>query len=86
MVGRNIYQAACGGARRAHRFIGEYSAIASRLPTDKSRALLDGMLFEVFFNSKGELRQKMKNDCFEKLFDLQQYPSLSESFNFISSA
>ncbi len=84
VVGRNIYQAACGGSRRAHRFMAEYNAIASRLPTDKSRALLDGMLFEVFFNSKGELRQEMKNDCFEELFNLQQFSSLSESFNFIS--
>lgn len=84
VAGRNIYQAACGGSRSAHRFLGDYHSIASRLPTVKSRALLDGMLFEVFFDSKGELREEMKNDRFEELFALQQYASLSESFNFIS--
>jgi len=84
VVGRNIYQAACGGSRRAHRFINEYNTIASRLPTEKARALLDGMLFEVFFDSKGEIRQEMKNDCFEELFGLQEFTSLSESFKFIS--
>jgi hypothetical protein len=84
VVGRNIYQAACGGSRSAHNFLGDYHAIASTLPTNKSRAILDGMLFEVFFNSKGELRQKMKDDCFEELFALQQFAALSESFKFIS--
>ncbi len=84
VVGRNIYQAACGGARRAHRFIDEFAAIASALPTDKARALLDGMLFEVFFNSKGELRDEMKTESFEELFNLQQFAALAESFAFIS--
>jgi hypothetical protein len=84
VVGRNIYQASCGGSRSAHRFIGDYQTTASRLSTTKSRALLDGMLFEVFFDSKGELRKEMKTDSFEDLFALQQYPSLSESFKFIT--
>jgi len=84
VVGRNIYQASCGGSRSAHRFIGEFQSISSRLSTTKSRALLDGILFEVFFDSKGEVRQEMKTDQFEELFALQQYPSLSESFKFIT--
>jgi Caspase domain len=84
VVGRNIYQAACGGSRSAHRFLNDFHATASRLPMDKSRALLDGMLFEVFFDSKGELREETKIDHFEELFALQQYASLSESFKFIS--
>jgi hypothetical protein len=84
VVGRNIYQAACGGSRRAHRFIDEFATTASALPTDKARALLDGMLFEVFFDSKGELREEMKTDSFEELFNLQQFATLAESFAFIS--
>lgn len=84
VVGRNIYQAACGGSRSAHRFLRDYHVIASKLSTDKSRALLDGMLFEVFFDSKGDLRREMKNDRFDELFALQQYGALSESFTFIS--
>jgi hypothetical protein len=44
------------------------------------------MLFEVFFDSKGELRDELKADRFEEIFSLQQYSSLSESFEFISES
>jgi hypothetical protein len=84
VVGRNVYQAACGGSRSAYRFIEHFASLASDLPTEKWRALLDGMLFEVFFDSNGEIRKELKNDVFEDVFKLQQFPSLAGSFDFIS--
>ena len=84
VVGRNVYQAACGGSRSASRFIKNFASLASTLPSEKWRALLDGMLFEVFFDSQGEIRNEVKNDAFEKVFALQCFPSLAESFDFIS--
>ncbi|MGA2569370.1 MAG: caspase family protein [Terracidiphilus sp.] len=84
VVGRNVYQAACGGSRSAYRFIEHFASLASGLPSEKWRALLDGMLFEVFFDSHGEIRKELKNDRFEEVFRLQQFPSLAGSFDFIS--
>jgi hypothetical protein len=43
-------------------------------------------LFDVFFNAKAELRQKIKSCCFDELFELQRYAELKESFEFIAEA
>lgn len=85
VVGRNIYQAACGNAFTAKAFIRDFSQLARRLPNDKWRALLDGMLFEVFFDSNGDLRREYKARCFEDLFCLQEFASLRDSFDFIAN-
>src|ERR1017187_10790214 len=42
------------------------------------------MLFEIFFNSKGELRKEFKAEQFNNVFELQRFQELSESFDFIS--
>ena len=44
------------------------------------------MLFEIFFNAKGELREKIKSQYFDELFELQRYPEVKDSFDFISEA
>lgn len=84
VVGRNIYQAACGTAAEASSYISEFMNRTSGLKDDKRKAILDGMLFEIFFNGKGELREKFKLNFFNAVFQLQQYDELSESFDFIS--
>jgi hypothetical protein len=50
----------------------------------RRKALLDGMLFEIFFDSHAQLRIEPKNRCLDLVFDLQQYKELSDSFAFIS--
>jgi hypothetical protein len=50
----------------------------------RRKALLDGMLFEIFFDSRAQLREQPKNRYLEQVFDLQQYDELSDSFAFIS--
>lgn len=52
----------------------------------KRKAILDGMLFEVFFDSEAKLRPDIKGGRFDDLFDLQKHESLSESFDFIAEA
>lgn len=42
------------------------------------------MLFEVFFDPKGELRKTFKTERFAEVFRLQQFDDLSDSFDFIS--
>lgn len=86
VLGRNIYQAAVGGSISAIEYIKEYRQKTRSFPAEKTKAVLDGMLFEVFFNSKGELRKDFKLSQFNELFELKQFPEFSESFEFISEA
>ena len=86
VLGRNIYQAACGSAFAARTFIHDFGDVASDYPADKRKFLLDGMLFEVFFDKKGRLREEFKSDYFEELFALQKHRELKASFDFIANA
>jgi hypothetical protein len=84
VIGRNIYQSACGSAKSATAYMKNFIARTDGAAGTKRKALLDGMLFEVFFDKKGELRKIFKTERFNEVFHLQQYDELSESFDFIS--
>lgn len=86
VIGRNIYQAACGGANAAIEFLNDFVSLTSGFKKSKRKALLDGMLFEVFFNPEGDLRKEIKGAYFNELFELQRHPQLKDSFDFISNA
>jgi len=51
---------------------------------EKRKALLDGVLFEIFFDPEAQLRAKPKGLWLSEVFELQQYAELSESFEFIA--
>lgn len=84
VVGRNIYQAACGGSRGASAYLDNFMSRTARLKPEQRKALLDGMLFEVFFNSEARMRKDFKMVKFQALFDLQQHTNLKPSFDFIA--
>ncbi|MCO7572618.1 caspase family protein [Pseudomonas chlororaphis] len=86
VLGRNIYQAACGNANASIEFINNFRNNVAEIPKDKAKSILDGMLFEVFFNSKGELRKGFKISKFNNIFELKKLPELSSSFEFIAEA
>ena len=86
VVGRNIYQAACGSSNAATAFINDFMGATRGFQREKRKALLDGILFEVFFDSKGELRKKIKKGMFSEVFELQRYQALRSSFDFIADA
>lgn len=84
VLGRNIYQAACGGANSAFNFIENFRTKTNRVSQDKSKCILDGILFEIFFDSNGEIRTDFKTSMFNTVFSLKLYPEYSKSFEFIS--
>lgn len=83
VIGRNIYQAACGGANSAANYISEFMDRTRALEQGHRKALLDGMLYEIFFDSEGQHRAKPKMYQFERVFDLHDEPELAGSFEFI---
>lgn len=86
VIGRNIYQAACGSSQNAIGFINEFMDKTRGYEKEKRKAVLDGMLFEIFFDAQGELRKKIKSGMFNEVFDLQRYGDLKGSFDFVAEA
>ena len=84
VLGRNIYQAACGGANAAEIYINEFNSRVADVAPGKAKNILDGMLFEVFFNKNGEIRDDFKMSRFNDLFALNRIQEFSASFEFIS--
>jgi hypothetical protein len=86
VLGRNIYQAANGGSRSAEAFIVNFTSKTGGVNLEKTKSLLDGMLFEIFFDSNGDLRENIKGNMFEEVFDLENFTEFSSSFEFIADA
>lgn len=86
VVGRNVYQAACGGAYSAEGCVKDFLSATAGYPKGGRKAILDGMLFEVFFDKHARLRNEIKGKFFEELFDLQKLTEFKDSFNFLSEA
>lgn len=84
VIGRNIYQSACGESRSAANFIRTFATRTKGLDENKRKALLDGMLFEVFFDGQARLRKVFKDQMFDLVFSLQKYEYSQPSFEFIS--
>ncbi len=84
VVGRNIYQAACGGSNSASAYLDDFVTRTQGMKPEKRKALLDGMLFEVFFDSNAKLRKEFKTRKFQEVFFLQQHKDLALSFDFIA--
>jgi hypothetical protein len=86
VIGRNVYQAACGSANVAIEFVQGFVNETSGYPAEKRKAILDGMLFEIFFDREGKRRKRIKKQFFEEVFELEQYEELKPSFAFIADA
>lgn len=84
VLGRNILQAAQGGSNDAVAFISNFRSKTDGVEPEKRKAILDGVIFEIFFDSMGEFRDKPKLKLFNEVFELQLYEEFKDSFEFIS--
>lgn len=60
VLGRNLYQAACGNSQKAMDFIGNLETQLRQLPEETAKHLLAGMLYEIYFDGHGEFRESAK--------------------------
>jgi Caspase domain len=86
VLGRNILQAANGSVNAAAEWIRSFPERTQGMKPAKRKAILDGILFEIFFDSQGEPRKQPKINFFNEAFDLEQYPEFKDSFDFIAGA
>lgn len=83
LLGRNIYQAAVGGAHSAIDFIDKFVDRTDSIDKENVEYLLNGIIFEIFFNKDGEIREHFKLSQFNNVFSLLEIDDFKESFRFI---
>lgn len=84
VLGRNIFQCACGNVHHAVNFVEELRRNLSIFPGNKGQCVLAGMFYEVYFNSKGESRKfKLKGNHIDRLFELQTVKKYKRCIDFI---
>ena len=86
MIGRALYAAADGSSRAAIFFIKFFAQASDGVDPTRRKALLDGILFEIFFGSDGRLRSTPKLGLFDKVFELAKIEELRPSFEFLADA
>ena len=60
VLGRNIYQSACGNSQRAMEFMANLESRLNHFPEETAKHILAGMLFEIYFDSHGNFRDTLK--------------------------
>lgn len=85
VLGRNIYQAACGNAQKALEFVRDIDIQLSRFPDDVANHILSGALFEVYFDGRGEFRSAPKSGQIDSLFKVSLNPRYEHATGFIGN-
>jgi TIR domain len=87
VLGRNLYQCACGGERKAVSVMNNIRRALATFPIDRALDVANGMFFEAYFDSKGEFRsERLKGRCLAQLFTLQTVKKFEPSITFIRRA
>ncbi len=83
ILGRNLLQAG-GYANSATAFFKNLSQELPRYFEAEENHLLNGILYEIYFNHNGEFRKdNLKKHCFEEIMTLRKDKQYSKSFGFI---
>jgi hypothetical protein len=84
VLGRNIYQSACGNERRAVSFLSDLRRELADIASDRAMDVLNGMLFEIYFDSRGDFRKTgLKTGHFSEILALQTVKKYEPSIVFI---
>ncbi|MDH6251038.1 hypothetical protein M2347_000765 [Chryseobacterium sp. H1D6B] len=85
VIGRNIYQSACGGSATAIDTIENLRKIFTKYKDFVINHLYSGMLYEIYFNSHNEFREQVFKATFiNEIFSLQDNQRLLPSIEFIN--
>ena len=85
VLGRNVLQAACGGSFAASSYMNSLERNLSLWTKDDVNHVLNGMLFEMYFNANGQFRtiNGLKTIFINQVFALEDNPLFSSAFDFI---
>ncbi len=86
VIGRNIYQSACGGSGTAVDTIENLRKIFTHQNDFVINHLYSGMLYEIYFDSQNKFRENnFKATFINQVFSLQDNPRLKVSIDFINT-
>lgn len=85
LLGRNILQTACGGEFSAKRFMERLASNLQKFNSADGNHVLNGMLFEIYFDSDGKLRDSFKSCFLTEIFGLSNNTSFHQSFSYIEN-
>jgi hypothetical protein len=84
LLGRNILQSAIGSSGSAISFMENLDENIRKYSVDNNNHILNGILFEIYFNSEGKFRNKnLKSYYLQDLMALEKIAEYRESFVFI---
>ena len=88
VLGRNLYQVACGGEFKAVAVIDDLRRELARIPDEWAVHIVNGMFYEIYFNHKNEFRgaQDLKDKYIDKLFELETVGKYADCVEFIRSS
>lgn len=85
LIGRNLLQAAVGGSHRAQQLITDGGEL-EKYSFNGENHLLNGILFEIYFNKEGQFRYKnFKTSFLNQLLNHTSNKALESSFSFINA-
>jgi len=86
VLGRNIYQGADGTSNDCIRFVQNLKNYVNDWGNTEKKSFIDGMLFEVFYNSKGEIRpREFKTKYFSFILRQIDGMDLDDPYHFINT-
>jgi hypothetical protein len=83
VLGRNLYQAACGNSQKAIEFLAALEGQLRQFPPETAQHLLAGMLYEIYFDSHGAFRDSAKFSYADKPLSLVTEDTYAEALEFI---
>ncbi len=90
VLGRNLYQTACGGSfgssNLADRYFNSLRQNLNSCDDETTFHMVNGMLYEIYFGSDGKFRNRMKGDRLEDVYYIEEDPQFEPSFRFCREA
>jgi hypothetical protein len=86
VLGRNLYQAACGGSNDAEAYLIHLSPKLGALEKEVAFHILNGMLYEIYFDSSDRFREDKKVGHIAEVFALEGDERFHLSFQFIQQS
>jgi hypothetical protein len=78
VLGRNVYQAACGNSNSAVQLVESLESFVRRFPSPKAEIFVAGLVFEAYFDSHGQIRDRPKGEHLMPLFIVAGAPRFAD--------
>ncbi len=87
VIGRNIYQSACGGSGEAMSFISELRSNFIKLSDYIINHIYSGIVYEIYFDSFNKFREEnLKSHLINEVFEVSDVERLNASKDFIKAS